>query len=61
LGLAQKMVRKVIIEILLVPESLDRRSREIAEDILKEFREGFLKIPWGYEIEKVRVVETQRS
>jgi hypothetical protein len=52
------MVKKVIMKILLVPESVDKRSDEIAEDILKEFREGFLMIPWSREIEKIRVVET---
>lgn len=51
------MVKKVIIEVILVPESLDKRSDEIKEEILKEFREGFLKIPWSYEIEKVKVIE----
>lgn len=53
------MVKKVIIEILLVPQSLDKRSDEIEGEILKEFREGFLMILWSYEIEKIRVVETQ--
>jgi len=52
------MVKKVIIEILLVPESLDKESDEIEGEILKEFREGFLMIPWSYEIEKISVVET---
>lgn len=52
------MVKKIIIEILLVPESLDKRSDEIEGEILKEFRESFLRIPWSYEIEKIRVVET---
>jgi len=52
------MTKKVIIEILLIPESLERKSQEIVDDILKEFREGFLRIPWSYEIEKIRVIET---
>jgi len=52
------MVKKVIIEILLVPQSLDKSSDEIEDEILKEFREGFLMIPWGYKIEKIKVVET---
>ncbi len=52
------MVKKVIIEILLVPESLDKRSDEIEDEILKEFREGPLMIPWSCEIEKISVVET---
>ena len=52
------MVKKVIIEILLVPQSLDKPSDEIEDEILKEFREGFLMIPWSYKIEKIKVVET---
>jgi len=51
------MQRKVVIEILLVPESLTRSSREIEEEILKEFIEGYLVIPWSEKIEKIRVVE----
>ena len=54
------MVKKVIIEILLVPQSLDKPSDENEDEILKEFREGFLMIPWGYKIEKIKVVETQQ-
>ena len=52
------MVKKVIIEIILVPESFDEQSDKIKEEILKELREGFSLIPWSYEIEHVRVVET---
>ena len=52
------MVKKAIIEILLVPESLDKPSDEIEDEILKEFREGFLMIPWSAKIEKIRVVDT---
>jgi len=50
------MAKKLIIEFLLVPESLDKKSDEIKSEILKEFNEGFLGIPWCYKIEKVRVV-----
>jgi len=52
------MAKKLIIEILLVPESLNKKSDEIESEILKEFKEGFLRIPWSYEIEKIRVVDT---
>ena len=52
------MVKRAIVEILLVPESLDKRSDEIEDEILKEFREGFLMIPWSAEIGKIRVVDT---
>jgi hypothetical protein len=50
------MTKKLIIEILLVPESLDKKSAEIESEILKEFNEDFLRIPWSYKIEKVRVI-----
>jgi len=49
--------RKAVIEILLVQESLTRSAREIEEDILKEFTEGYLTIPWSERIEKIKVVE----
>jgi hypothetical protein len=55
---AGNIVKKVIIEILLVPQSLDKPFDEIDDEILKEFREGFLMIPWGYKIEKIKVIET---
>jgi len=52
------MVKKLIIEVILVPESLYKPSDEIKDEILKELHEGFPLIPWSYEIEKVSVVET---
>jgi hypothetical protein len=52
------MVRKVIIELLLVPESIEKKPAEIEMEILTELCEGFLRIPWSYEIERVRVIET---
>jgi len=51
------MVRKVIIEAILVPESLNTWSKEIEKEILKEIRHGPLSIPWCSKVEKVRVVE----
>jgi len=51
------MVKKVIIQILLVQESLDKPSGEIEDKILKEFQEGSLTIPWSAEIEKIKVVD----
>jgi len=52
------MVKKAIIEVLLVPESLNKRSKEIENEILKEFQEGLLIIPYGDKIEKIKIVET---
>jgi len=54
------MAKKVIIEILLVPESFNKKSEKIENEILKDFNEGFFRIPWGYEIEKVTVVDAKR-
>lgn len=52
------MVKKAVIEILLVPESLDKPPGEIEAEILREFLEGFIMIPWGAKIEKIRVIDT---
>jgi len=54
------MAKKAIIEILLVPESLEKSSQEIEEEILKEFHEEFLIIPYGDRIEKIKIVETSK-
>ncbi len=54
---AREMVRKVIIEILLVPESLNTSSEEIEDDILKELQDGFLIIPWSAKLEEIRVLD----
>lgn len=51
------MVKKVIIEVLLVPEAINKSSAKIESEILREFSEGFLLIPWGQKIERLRVVE----
>ena len=51
--------RKLIIEILLVPESEDKESREIEDEILREFNERHLIVPWSDVIERVKVLETR--
>ncbi|MEM3725863.1 MAG: hypothetical protein QXK98_03260 [Candidatus Bathyarchaeia archaeon] len=51
------MIRKVIIEAVLVPESSNKHSREIEREILKEIRDGSLVIPWCDRVEKAVVVE----
>jgi len=53
-----KVVRKVVIEAILVPESADKHPREIEREILREIC-GALVIPWCDKIEKVVVVEGQ--
>ena len=52
------MVKKAIIEILLIPEALGKGSTEIEDEILKEFHEDLFMIPWASQIAKIRVVET---
>jgi len=52
------MVKKAIIEVLLVPESFNKRSEEIEKEIWREFQEGLLMIPYGERIEKIKIVET---
>ena len=51
------MVKKVVIEIVLIPESRNRRPKEIEQEILEEIRCGNLIIPWCKDVEKVAVVE----
>lgn len=53
------MVRKVVIEAVLVPESAGKNPREIEREILMEIRYSALVIPWCDKIEKVVVVEGQ--
>jgi len=42
---------------VLIPESRNRRPKEIEQEILEEIRSGHFVIPWCKEVEKVRVVE----
>jgi len=51
------MAKKAIIEVLLIPESRSRSPEEIKDEILREFQEGFLRIPYCESIEKVKIVE----
>jgi len=51
------MVRKVIIEAVLVPESSSKNSKEIEKEILNEIRSGSLVIPWCDSIKRVVVIE----
>jgi hypothetical protein len=51
------MVKKAIIEILLVDESSEKSNDEIANEIFSEVSEGRTVIPWCKRVEKVIVVE----
>ena len=51
------MVKKAIIEISLVEESVKRSNKELADEIFEFLSEGTL-IPWCEKVEKVFVKET---
>lgn len=51
------MVRRIIIEAVLVPESIKRKSATIKKEILQEFAEGTISIPWIAEVKGIRLVE----
>lgn len=49
------MVKRVVIEVLLVDESGKRLDEEIKEEILEELSKNLHVIPWAAKIEKVTV------
>jgi len=51
------MVKKAVIVISLVRESIGKTIEEIEKDILKELSEHPAKIPWMKKVEKVTVTE----
>ena len=51
------MVRKVMIEFSLVPESVSTKAGKIENEISEAFRKGFIIIPWCYYIETIKVIE----
>ena len=55
------MERRLIIEILLVPESQEKKPKEIEDEIRREFNEGHLIVPWSNKIERVRIIEINDS
>jgi len=52
------MIRKALIEILLVEEAGERTNDEIGKEILKELTDSPTVIPWCGKVNKVVVVET---
>jgi hypothetical protein len=52
------MVKKAIIEITLVEESVEKTNKEIGREISKELSENLHVIPWAAEIEKMTIKET---
>ena len=55
------MGRRLIIEILLVPESQERKPKEIEDEVRREFNEGHLIVPWSNKVEKVKIIEIHDS
>lgn len=49
------MVKKAVIEVLLVKESDEKLDKEIREEIFEELSKNLHVIPWAAKIEKVVV------
>jgi len=52
------MVKKAILLVRLVEESVERTNEEIEREIFEELSEGLPKIPWFEKVEKVAVSES---
>jgi hypothetical protein len=52
------MVKKAIVEIILVEESAEQTNKEIRREISKELSENLHVIPWAAEIEKMTITES---
>jgi len=52
------MVKKAILLVRLVEESVERTNEEIEREIFEELSEGLPKIPWFGKVEKVTVSES---
>jgi hypothetical protein len=55
-GGAAIMVKKAVIEVLLVEESAERTNGEIEKEIREELSENLHVIPWAAKIEKTTVM-----
>jgi hypothetical protein len=51
------MVKKAVIIISLVEQSIERTNEEIEKEILNAISEESTKIPWLKEVEKVKVTK----
>lgn len=49
------MVKKAVIEVSLVEESVEKTNKEIEEDIREELSENLHAIPWAARIEKMAI------
>jgi len=54
------MVRKAVVEVLLVDETVERLDEEIEEEIFEELSKNLHVIPWAAKKEKVMVTSSQR-
>jgi len=52
------MVKKAIIEVVLVEESSEKTNREIEREISAELSENMHNIPWAAKMEKTTVTES---
>ena len=51
------MIKKAVIVISLVEESIEKANEKIEKDILEELSKDFPMIPWFRNVEKVTVTE----
>jgi hypothetical protein len=52
------MVKKAIIEVMLVEESSKKTNKEIEKEISLELSENLHTIPWAAKVEKMTVTES---
>jgi len=49
------MIKKAVIEVSLVEESVEKADEEIEKEIFEELSKNLHVIPWAAKIEKVKV------
>jgi hypothetical protein len=54
----KSVVKRAVIQVLLVDESTERMNKEIEDEIIEELSRNLHLIPWAAEIEKVRVTSS---
>jgi len=52
------VIKKAMIEVLLVEESTERTNKEIEKEICDELSENLHLIPWATKIEKMTVTSS---
>jgi len=52
------MVKKAVIEVLLVEESAERMNEEVEREIFEELSKNLHAIPWAAKLEKVTVTSS---